>query len=56
MNEYDLHWDVVLLRINMSFAAVLSSVDDIEAEAVKLNTSAKRCSQEILVGFEPKTV
>jgi len=42
-------------RMNMSLLAVSSSVDVIGVGAVKLHTSAQRCSQDILVGFEPTT-
>jgi len=36
----------------MSLKDSSSTVDDIGAEAVKLNSSAQRFSQKILVGFE----
>jgi len=41
--------------MNESITASSFSVDDIGAEAVQLNTSAQRCNQEVLVGFEPRT-
>jgi len=39
--------------MNLSWTTVSFSEDDIGAGAAKLNTSAPRCSQVVLAGFEP---
>jgi len=39
--------------VSLILSAVSFSIDEIGAAAAKLNTAAKRCSREVLAGFDP---